>query len=93
MFFPSLCLLDGRGRSVGSFLTGRLRYLRRPLPPWLLLWLVLVLCLLPPLRLMLTEVLRAWGSPFYSGVVAFGCYLFGTLLVGTYLGFNGLYLA
>ena len=22
MFFPSLCLLDGRGRSVGSFLTG-----------------------------------------------------------------------
>ena len=21
MFFPSLCLLDGRGRSVGSFLT------------------------------------------------------------------------
>ena len=27
---------------------GRLRYLRRPLPPWPLLWLVLVLCLLPP---------------------------------------------
>ena len=23
MFFPSLCLLDGWGRSVGSFLTGR----------------------------------------------------------------------
>ena len=22
MFFPSLCLLDGRGRSVGSFLIG-----------------------------------------------------------------------
>ena len=22
MFFPSLCLLDARGRSVGSFLTG-----------------------------------------------------------------------
>ena len=22
MFFPSMCLLDGRGRSVGSFLTG-----------------------------------------------------------------------
>ena len=22
MFFPSLCLLDGGGRSVGSFLTG-----------------------------------------------------------------------
>ena len=49
---------------------------------------------LAPLRLMSTKFLRGMGGiRFYSGAVAFECLHFCTLLVGTYLGFNGLYLA
>ena len=53
-----------------------------------------VLCLLPPLRLLLTEVLRARGEPvFIAGWWLLVVKFFGTLFVGTYLDFNGLYLA
>ena len=49
---------------------------------------------LAPLRLMLTEFLKgAGGIRFYSGVVSFWRLNFCTLLVRTYLGFDGLYLA
>ena len=49
---------------------------------------------LAPLRLMLTEFLKgAGGIRFYSGVVSFGRLNFCTLLGGTHLGFNGLYVA
>jgi len=55
---------------------------------------VLVLCLLSPLRLMLTEVFKGvGGTRFIAGWWLLVVKFFGTLFVGTYLGFNGLYLA
>ena len=46
------------------------------------------------LRLMLTEFLKGTGGiHFYNGGGGFRALAFFTLLGGTYLGFNGLYVA
>ena len=44
----------------------KLGFVKRHLLPWVLLWLVLALCLLPPILPMLTEVLRVGGAHFIA---------------------------